>query len=444
MKRFILLLLCALMLALPAQAEFAGHPLLLDRDAGPCRSLTGSVQAAAVFVDVPGAPWTEADMTAALALLDANAAVLQREAAAAGVQLKITFERLHASADALPDMNDSRLWAIETMEDSDGSPMCDGDGSYCAYCTEGRPILFLLNTGGRCFSLGSDDPYWEEYCVLYMPGTSGSTVRHELLHLYGAMDYYQHSACKQAARALFPQSIMLATDDDATVDSLTAYIIGWTDDLAPDAADFLRRTESITDEDIDAARDADTITGLSTVTDDDATYSGQLVDGIRHGYGTMQWDDGRVYAGVFEHGELHGSGTYRWPSGDVYAGVFEQGERTGLGTYRWASGDVYSGAFRQNASHGYGTYQWASGGVYTGEYVNDVRHGTGTCLYGDGSVYSGEWLNDMRHGQGYMRWSTGETYMGGFEEDQCSGYGVMIYADGTTLAGQWANNAFVE
>lgn len=447
MKKHILPLLCALLLALtlPAQAEFTDHPLLRYRDAGPCRSLTGSIRVVVVFVDVPGALWTPEARSAAQAMLQSAASTLQREAVDAGVPLQLSFNLHNGSADALPDLSASLPWAKAAMASTGAAPLCAGSAADSVYCTGGMPIMFLLNTGGRNFSCMSGNSRVEEYSVLYASTMDAGYVRHELLHLYGAMDYYQNAACEQAAEALYPDSIMLRTRGDSTVDSLTAYIIGWAD--APDAAavDFLRRTAEVTGEAMAAARDADTRTGSAGTSSDGITYTGDLVDGERHGYGTLRWPTGDSYTGEFRHGERTGAGVYRWANGEVYTGDFADGLFDGTGVYVMADGVRYTGDFVRDSFHGTCVIEWSDSGLrYMGDVTNGEITGHGTFVFPDGTTYTGGVLNGMRHGQGIMRWSDGEMYMGGFEQDMRSGYGVYFFADGTSVAGQWAQDAFVE
>ena len=77
-----------------------------------------------------------------------------------------------------------------------------------------------------------------------------NTLIHELLHQFGAIDYYYPSQIKALAGAYFPDSIM---NSGSTIDPLTRYIIGWDKELAPDAKAFLRDISSVSEEDIRAA-----------------------------------------------------------------------------------------------------------------------------------------------------------------------------------------------
>jgi hypothetical protein len=76
------------------------------------------------------------------------------------------------------------------------------------------------------------------------------TIVHELCHQFGAVDYYYPEAVKAAAEKIFPNSVM---SGGRTIDDLTAYAIGWTSVLSPDAIKFLDATQSVTLEEIRAA-----------------------------------------------------------------------------------------------------------------------------------------------------------------------------------------------
>ena len=64
------------------------------------------------------------------------------------------------------------------------------------------------------------------------------------------MDYYYPEAVKAAAEKILPNSVM---SGGRTIDDLTAYAIGWTSVLSPDAIKFLDATQSVTLEEIRAA-----------------------------------------------------------------------------------------------------------------------------------------------------------------------------------------------
>ena len=59
----------------------------------------------------------------------------------------------------------------------------------------------------------------------------GATVAHEILHLFGAEDFYEPEARAVEARRRYPDAVMLQSNralTDVTISDYTAYKIGWT------------------------------------------------------------------------------------------------------------------------------------------------------------------------------------------------------------------------
>jgi len=77
-------------------------------------------------------------------------------------------------------------------------------------------------------------------------------LAHEVFHQYGAVDYYYPKRYEAACLKHFGGSIM--NDTVKKVDPLTAYLIGWTDSLSPEAVAFLEETADVTEAEIDAGR----------------------------------------------------------------------------------------------------------------------------------------------------------------------------------------------
>lgn len=71
-----------------------------------------------------------------------------------------------------------------------------------------------------------------------LKGSERSLI-HELMHQFGAMDYYTPAFVEEAANKYLPRSIM---NDGNEIDALTRYVIGWDDTLTPEAIAFLKAT----------------------------------------------------------------------------------------------------------------------------------------------------------------------------------------------------------
>ncbi len=171
------------------------------------------------------------------------------------------------------------------------------------------------------------------------------------------------------------------------------------------------------------------------------TYTGEWVNGVKHGQGTLTMGDGSTYEGTFVDGEITGQGLRRWPDGSTYSGQFRRGEFCGEGIYRGLNGETYEGEFLDNKRHGEGELVLSDGSVYQGHFDGHRKHGAGTlttaagdvlrgtfefnelraasCTYADGSTYEGELRDLKRHGQGKLvDNATGLLHEGEFADGQ--------------------------
>lgn len=105
--------------------------------------------------------------------------------------------------------------------------------------------LIMLNKGGRSYTIaydeetaGGSDRYKLEYCVIFAGfeddsyDSASDTVAHEMLHLFGADDYYMPDSRKALAQKYYPDDLMLCAKSDLKYFDLgdyTAYCVGWTD-----------------------------------------------------------------------------------------------------------------------------------------------------------------------------------------------------------------------
>ena len=115
-------------------------------------------------------------------------------------------------------------------------------------------VFFVFNKDNRSFALSvkghktmrstrRSDFSVEEYSVLYAKshGKTAFTISHELLHLYGAIDYYYPDTTSQSAIIYAPHSIMLCSNEHPVIDGLTRYLVGWNCNLTNPSQTFLER-----------------------------------------------------------------------------------------------------------------------------------------------------------------------------------------------------------
>lgn len=412
------------------------------RDQGISGTLTGDVLITTIFVSDKATGWSESEMSAIKSGHKAMTDAIYAEAKAWGVDLELTLEYRTASVTydlATASHND---WYQSALKSAGLSANASVDLEKSRGVKE-APVLFYLDLTGRAFAAPmTGKSARTEYAVFYNGDSGASSYRHELYHLFGAKDYYYPDAVATLGKKYFPNSTML-TGKDAVTDSLTAYLIGWTDQLDEKAKTFLQETNWITSEYIKEENAKETYTGyVENWRMDNAYYTGNLVSGVQQGQGTMVWDEGNKYVGNWDYGQFHGKGTFTWANGASYAGTFNKGIREGTGRYTFASGAWYEGDFAGGKFHGTGTYQWTNGDRYVGQWVNDKRQGQGKLTYADGSWYEGGFQDGAFHGQGTRAYANGARYEGQWQGSKYQGKGKLTYASGAWYEGDFAGGKF--
>lgn len=441
-KRAFLILMTMLLLVSTAAAEFDAAAVLRyrtsyvyafsqDRDKGACRMLRGDLELTVILVSADEQPWKVQDLGDVSRSVSEAIETLEEEAAAYDVALSITPVYYKTAAPADVDSENWRDNAIASI------PELAGVDSWA-----NRPVLFCVNTPGRCFArTGGDHMEYVIYYTDYDPGT----VRHELLHLFGAEDFYFYEEVEAAAYRHFPRSVMLNSDTNAETDPLTAYLVGWTEEPEGAAADFMADISHLTNSEVETARDIDQQSGTGTFKLETGMYFGTLEMGVRNGLGLHQWETGAAYTsyvGDWTWNTFDGKGTLTWADGSYYTGDFADDKRTGKGTYVLPDGTTYTGDFVNGRQTGRGTLTFPDGSSYTGDFSDGKRTGKGTFTWADGSSYTGEFVKDAITGMGMMTFSNGDTYIGQFKDGAMHGMGTMYYSDGTVKNGKWVDGVF--
>jgi hypothetical protein len=148
--------------------------------------------------------------------------------------------------------------------------------------------------------------------------------------------------------------------------------------------------------------------GVLVETSDDTTtfYSGQFVNGKKHGPGKEFVRDPKFticFEGIFSNGDrVYGTLTYpqQHPKYARYEGSFLDGYRHGLGRLTFSSSKVYEGYFFGGQPQGSGTLCGFES-VYKGEFQNGLKHGKGIWIKdkkGEKVTIEGMWQNGKLQG----------------------------------------------
>lgn len=229
---------------------------------------------------------------------------------------------------------------------------------------------------------------------------------------------------------------------------------------------------------------------IATINYNTGKYTGEVKNGIPHGYGTMVYTDGARYEGDWKDGLRDGQGTYLYTDNGVdygkYVGNWKNNKKNGQGiltTSSSSSTSEYIGEWKDDKKDGQGTITYSDSlgnSEYVGEWKDGLRNGQGTdiaYLKGGQRKYVGEWKNGKYHGIGTLSQNSvtlssgyfisgtfvskniegvsfpedsvvtayeGGKYIGQISYDKSyeqipDGYGTLIYENGDKYEGQWSN-----
>ena len=420
--------------------DMQNHVYLQWMNSGFCETMIGNVNIVVVFVSDTVSSWDADSIAAVKASFDQDPAKLEAEAAGYGAKLDVQLTYIETKITENYDSTDTNAYWAQAALNKAGLGMGYYKDHYIEnyYKVDAAPVVFVINQEGRAYAATTSGGSQFEYAVIF--ASEVGALRHEVLHMFGALDFYVPQETAEAANTFLPESIMI-NSRTGTVDELTAYLVGWTDRVGPKAKAFLQATSHITREYLEESIKGDHITGYGTKRFADCTYTGYMVRGVPHGEGVCTWDNGMVYTGTWENGLMSGYGELVGNNGYSYKGQWKDNQYNGTGTLVYTGGkETYTGEFLDGLRHGKGVHCFSNGDVYDGEWVKGIWTGTGKYTWSSGEVYEGEWSNALRHGQGTMTWKNGATYTGEWKNGKCNGYGVMTYADGSRYEGEFKND----
>ena len=425
---------------------------------GRCEKLVGKVTVTVVTVSDEVSTWNDSALSELSASLSAQEKEIEDLAASYGKSLDLTFSYLNAKITGDAAKGDYSTEWIEAALSNAGLPTLKEAGKQLdsQNGADSNPMIFALNKSGRAYAQQQTSKNNTEFAVVFSSDLTSFT--HEFYHIYGAEDFYFPELVTELANNYLTDSIM---NSGKTTDPLTAFIIGWDDEMDSEALEFLKQTNHLTQEYLNDENKKRTVTGNVTafqlsygvytgylergipdgygelIYPNGSSYKGTFDGGSIHGQGIFTWPDGSYYEGDYKYGYFHGKGTYHYSNGATYVGDWVKGNREGQGTYTSPDGFKHTGTWKADQYHGYGEAKYADGGSYKGNFENGLRHGEGTYRSSDGMVYTGNWENHTYNGKGKMTWSDGSYYEGNFKDGYRHGKGPYHYANGNEYVGDW-------
>lgn len=225
---------------------------------GTCQHLSGEIGVVVFYVDDFESSWDwdggECEKFTRNEILPALA-FLEEEAQKFGVSLKLTLREeygVYYYDDVVTSVKETGLCSIDVLFCSSVAVGFSSsndmiNSTRINYGDKEIISLAVFNKGGTAYAINpkrGSELMVDEHCVLFsgdfgttVPSDTGeqvSVVAHEILHLYGAEDYYASGERKRLAGKYFPKDIMLSAKTDIAdnqITAATAFYIGWSDEL---------------------------------------------------------------------------------------------------------------------------------------------------------------------------------------------------------------------
>ena len=225
----------------------------LDYDLGTCRHLRGNVAVVLFFMNDSQSTWEQTDMLAFTQNeVEPALAFLEKAAKGYGVELELTVQHSYGpfayDGTVSPGISGGQVTTDVLSQAARGQGYTSDKALIAAlkaqYGTE-VVCLTVFNKNGTAYAINpqrGETIQLEEHCILFtcdrnasysLPGYQASVVAHEMLHLFGAEDFYTPATRKAVAKSHYPKDIMLIQPYNiynTTIEEATAFYVGWTDE----------------------------------------------------------------------------------------------------------------------------------------------------------------------------------------------------------------------
>lgn len=226
--------------------SIAGNFFLGGRAEGASQRLIGNVNILTVFLRREGSDWSEEAKNKYYDSISKAADFLMSEAKRYGATLHI--RRIHLEKDVPADADPKDGYALVKDYFHKESVNEVQDHYRRSLGADEVPIILAFNTRGRSFAFkknANEKHGAQEISVIFFengdsPERKKTDIAHELLHQFGAVDYYFPEEVKETAKKYIGNSIMGI--GSPVVDDLTAYLVGWKDTVCANSYWFLKET----------------------------------------------------------------------------------------------------------------------------------------------------------------------------------------------------------
>jgi hypothetical protein len=247
---------------LPGVTDGRQNQLRPHYELANCRHLKGSPVVVLLFIDDNKSYWTKDEvLTFTQEQILPGLKYLEKKASEWGVDLNFVVESYSTSLsnfeikyEGIVNPNLYNGGSTKDVLDKAAADIgFESNWDLYSYYKSQYPdddIIFLnfLNKSGKSYTRNAISPGYSEYsehCVIFadylgsssdarQDGSRASTVAHEILHLFGAEDYYTSYSREQLANQKYPNDIMLWQYDNIEenlIGDFTAFSVGWTNSV---------------------------------------------------------------------------------------------------------------------------------------------------------------------------------------------------------------------
>ena len=234
-----------------------------DYNVGTCKDLSGKVAVVLFFMDDFESKWTNTEIESFTKKeIEPGLEFLEKEAAKYGVSLELSIEKtyksVYYSGEVIESVRNTGLATIDVLVQAANAAGFSNTVSMLnrfriLYKTDEVVCLTIFNKDGTAYAINpkkDETMKIDEHCIIFTrdlgsaetehKGFQASVIAHEMLHLFGAEDFYAAAARKKLARAYYPNDIMLSTSFNIrgnNIGEATAFYIGWADNVPPPLLD---------------------------------------------------------------------------------------------------------------------------------------------------------------------------------------------------------------
>ena len=228
--------------------ELANHFFLQAKNRGYNQRLIDNVAFVYILVSDPVSHWkNQVQVDSCIQKIKQVSGMLTQEARKQHVNLRIKDFVLKSSSNDIVSIETAKGWHTRIIQNIHRASLRElqNEIKKSQNFTE-VAVVFLFNRVDRCFAHQVvNNLYDDEFAVAYA-ACSANDIAHEILHLFGAVDFYYMEQVRKAAEKHLQGGLMMGNTREIIIDDLNMYLIGWHPKLSWRATAFLKEVQTVT------------------------------------------------------------------------------------------------------------------------------------------------------------------------------------------------------